>query len=306
MARLDVSEAETVQSAPSDGWADTWMPTIASAVDAEAVALYVYPIKSCAGVRVPALQFDEEGRILGDREWIVTDAGGELAWLGSHPRLALLQPRLLPDALLLRAAGLQPVNLRRDAEGVPASALIWNPSLRRMDRHAARDAGPLAAQFLRELTGEDLRLVRLERSALTTSAPHPLHAISVASVADFNAHLASQGLAAIDERRLRPNLVLRGMDAILTPFLEEHARQMVWADKTGAWRRLLHRTPTERCRVTNVDPDTGEVRVGIDTALAALSAQRWPGQPSRFGVYLQPPARGWLGEGTVLTMELDF
>jgi uncharacterized protein YcbX len=64
--------------------------------------------------------------------------------------------------------------------------------------------------------------------------------------------------------------------------------------------------PCERCVVPNVDPDTGQAQAGIDTAIAALSAQRWPGQASRFGVYLQPPSGGSLAEGASLTMELDF
>ena len=51
---------------------------------------------------------------------------------------------------------------------------------------------------------------------------------------------------------------------------------------------------------------TAAMQAGIDTAIAALSAQRWPGQASRFGVYLQPPSGGSLAEGASLTMELDF
>ena len=269
-------------------------------------ALYLYPVKSCAGGRVPELRFDADGRIEGDREWIVVDARGELAWLGSHPKLALLQPSLLPDALLLRGGGQQPLRLSREPEGDATQALIWHPGERRMVGYAGRDAGALAAQFLRELTGEELRLVKLERDAMLATAPHPLHAVSTASVGELNAHLATLGLGPVDVRRLRPNLVLGGGPDAGMPFIEEHLTQMVWRDGEGAWRRLVHRMPCERCVVPNVDPDTGLAQAGIDTAIAALSAQRWPGQASRFGVYLQPPAGGSLAEGVSLTMELDF
>ena len=154
-------------------------------------ALYLYPVKSCAGARVPELRFDADGRIEGDREWIVVDARGELAWLGSHPKLALLQPSLLPDALLLRGGGQQPLRLSREPEGDATQALIWHPGERRMVGYAGRDAGALAAQFLRDLTGEELRLVKLEREAMLATAPHPLHAVSTASVGELNAHLAT-------------------------------------------------------------------------------------------------------------------
>jgi uncharacterized protein YcbX len=269
-------------------------------------ALYVYPVKSCAGVRVSDLRFDTDGRIVGDREWIVIDARGELAWLGSHPKLALLQPKLLADALMLCAQGQQPLRLSREAEGAVTQALIWQPEESRMVGRPGRDAGAVAAQFLREVTGEDLRLVKLDRGAMLATAPNALHAVSTGSVVELNEHLAAQGLDRVDVRRLRPNVVLRGMQEALVPFVEEHLLQLVWRDGEGWWRRMTYASACERCIVPNVDPDTGEVSPGVDAAISALSAQRWPGQASRFGVYLQPPMGGSLGEGTIMTMELDF
>jgi len=269
-------------------------------------ALYVYPVKSCAGVRVSDLRFDADGQILGDREWIVVDGRGELAWLGSHPKLALVQPRLMAEALLLCAQGQQPVRLAREAEGASTYALIWSPDERRMVSHRGRDAGAVAAQFLREVTGDDLRLVKLDRSAALSTAPNALHAVSTGSVIELNEQLAALGRARVDVRRLRPNLVLRGMQEALVPFMEEHLMQLVWRDGEGWWRRMSHAAACERCIVPNVDPDTGHVQAGVDAAIAALSAQRWPGQASRFGVYLRPPTGGSISEGTVITMELDF
>lgn len=280
--------------------------TLSACVD----ALYVYPVKSCAGARVSELRFDADGRIEGDREWIVVDARGELAWLGSHPKLALLQPKLLGDALLLRGEGQQPLRLSREPAGEVITASIWSPEQGRMVGHDARDAGALAAQFLRELTGEELRLVKLNPSSRLGTGPNALHAVSTGSVVALNECLAAEGRAPVDARRLRPNLVLREAQDPLPPFIEEHVMQMVWRDGDaigeGTWRRLVHRTACERCIVPNVDPDTGHVQSGVEIAIAALSAQRWPGLASRFGVYLQPPSGGSLKEGTVLTMELDF
>ena len=269
-------------------------------------ALYIYPVKSCAGVRVSDLRFDGDGRIVGDREWIVVDARGELAWLGSHPRLTLLQPKLLADALLLCAQGQQPLRLSREAEGEATQALIWNAEERRMVIHPGRDAGAVAAQFLREVTGDDLRLVKLERPSMLATAPHALHAVSTGSVVELNELLSAHRHDCVDVRRLRPNLVLRGLQDALVPFVEDHLLQLVWRDGEGWWRRMTYASACERCIVPTVDPDTGEVRPGVDAAIAELSAQRWPGEASRFGVYLQPPPGGSLGEGTVLTMELDL
>lgn len=307
-----VPVARTAAMSVSDAWAGTGIGTGGALAAASSTAyacveaLYVYPVKSCAGVRVSDLRFDEDGRIVGDREWIVIDARGELAWLGSHPKLALLQPTLLHDALLLRAQGQQPLRLGREASGEATHAQIWNPEERRMVGHPGRDAGAVAAQFLREVTGEDLRLVKLDRDAMLATAPNALHAVSTGSVMELNDHLAAQGDARVDVRRLRPNLVLRGLQEALVPFVEEHLLQMVWRDGEGWWRRMTHAGACERCIVPNVDPDTGQVQPGVDAAIAMLSAQRWPGEAARFGVYLRPPPGGSLGDSTVMTMELDF
>ena len=144
------------------------------------------------------------------------------------------------------------------------------------------------------------------RRNCAATAPNALHAVSTGSVIELNEQLAALDRARVDVRRLRPNLVLRGMQEALVPFVEEHLLQLVWRDGEGWWRRMTHAAACERCIVPNVDPDTGHVQAGVDAAIAALSAQRWPGQASRFGVYLRPPTGGSISEGTVMTMELDF
>jgi uncharacterized protein YcbX len=53
-------------------------------------ALYIHPIKGCAGERVPALQFSAQGLIAGDRQWVVVNTDAQVVWQGSHPQLALV------------------------------------------------------------------------------------------------------------------------------------------------------------------------------------------------------------------------
>jgi uncharacterized protein YcbX len=62
--------------------------------------LWVYPVKSCAGVQVPAVRLDATG-LAQDREWMVVDPQGVFLTQRSHPRMALIQPELLDGGEVL-------------------------------------------------------------------------------------------------------------------------------------------------------------------------------------------------------------
>ncbi|MEO7107683.1 MAG: MOSC N-terminal beta barrel domain-containing protein [Rhodoferax sp.] len=51
-------------------------------------SLYIYPVKSCAGLQVEYLQFTDEGLVKDDRGWVVVNDTAEVVWQGSHPQLA--------------------------------------------------------------------------------------------------------------------------------------------------------------------------------------------------------------------------
>ena len=59
-------------------------------------ALFIYPIKSCAGLAVAQLDFDAIGPCL-DRRWMVVDPGGHMLTQRVAPRLARIRPRLAGD-----------------------------------------------------------------------------------------------------------------------------------------------------------------------------------------------------------------
>ncbi len=68
-------------------------------------------------------------------------------------------------------------------------------------------------------------------------------------------------------------------------------------------------TPTGkcvRCVVPDVHPDTALVSPATSQAIAALSAQRYPGEASYFGVYAKAQGAAPLTQGDVLEAELQF
>ena len=91
-----------------------------------ATALYVYPVKSCAGLAVQELELDERGGAVGDRGWAIVDAEGAVTWLGSHPRLALVHPHVADGRLGLRASGADEIAVPAAATLAPCQVKIWS------------------------------------------------------------------------------------------------------------------------------------------------------------------------------------
>ena len=63
-------------------------------------AIYVYPIKSCGGMRVSSWPVGESG-LLFDREWTIVDSAGRAVTQKSHPRLSLVRAAVDLNSQLL-------------------------------------------------------------------------------------------------------------------------------------------------------------------------------------------------------------
>lgn len=260
-------------------------------LDSRVDALYIYPIKSCAAVPVDALQVNQAGLIAGDREWAVIDEKDEVTWQGAHPRLARIRPRLTADRLSIEADGEAGVALA--AGGQARTVRMWNDSLRAVETFGAFDAGDEAAALLQRVTGAPLRLVRFGPEALARHGLNALHLISTASLDELEPTVAAL--------RFRPNLVLGGSDEPLMPFIEEQVTHV----HGDGWCMTVT-LPCVRCVVPGVHPQTGEVDDTIPPAVAASSAQRFPGEPSRFGIYAAPTPGCRIAVGQLVGLELGF
>src|SRR3954462_3623171 len=71
--------------------------------------LNLYPIKSCGGIALREATLTAAGLMseqIYDREWMVVDAEGVSLTQRTHPKLALITPRIKSDTLELRAPGM--------------------------------------------------------------------------------------------------------------------------------------------------------------------------------------------------------
>ena len=232
--------------------------------------LFVYPVKSCAGIELTESPLCEFGLDL-DRAWMVVDANGDFVTQREQPRMALITPKLKTNELILRAPGMLALHVNIDAVEQPAQVTVWN------DTVSAYDMGSVAAQWFTDylsLTDAGLptsnapkfRMVRFDPDhkrlsdltwtqgveAMTQFADgYPMLVLSTASLDALNVKLKAAGQAAVGIERFRPNIVLAGVDA----HDEDRLNELTISTDEGLVNLSLVK-PCPRCPIPNIDPAT--------------------------------------------------
>lgn len=244
---------------PSDAPAD---------VSAVISRLYVYPVKSCAGVQVSEALLIETG-LEFDRAWMVVDAQGQFLTQRALQRMALIQPQFKHSEMVLRAPGMLALHIALDAVEAPLRVRVWD------DEVPAYDMGDLAAQWFSDFLEIPARLVRFDPehkriSDLKWTAGlealnqfndgYSLLILSQASLDQLNAKLVAAGTAPVSMARFRPNIVLGNpADAsdgcALLPHDEDRLDVLQIATAQGVVQ-LKPVKPCTRCPIPNIDPAT--------------------------------------------------
>ncbi|KAG2992391.1 hypothetical protein PC118_g4583 [Phytophthora cactorum] len=226
--------------------------------------IFVYPIKSCAGIALKEAQLTPKG-LLHDREWVIIDGDRDkFVTQRRYPKLALIHPKVLPamdleaTSLVLTAEGMPDLEVPvvHTGEGQLRVVSIWK------DKVEAIDQGDAAAKWLDEFMGEDkcrFRLTRVRDGYTRHTKPKyaPGHATNFAdafpfllaleeSLEEFNTTLETP----VSMNRFRPNIVLRGSPA----FADEH-----WNCITIDGVHFRNVRPCARCGMPSVNQETGEV-----------------------------------------------
>ncbi|MFD0668754.1 MOSC domain-containing protein [Ramlibacter sp. MAHUQ-53] len=240
-------------------------------VQATVSRLFVYPVKSCAGVALQEAVLTEAGLDL-DRAWMVVDEEGEFVSQRELPRMALVQVALKLHEVVLRAPGMLALHLEIDRVEKPARVRVWD------DEVPAWDMGDTAAQWFSDFLGQRLRLVRFEPEHRRLSslkwtggveAPNqfsdgfPVLVASEASLALLNERLAAAGQPAAGMERFRPNLVIAGVEA------HDEDRLATLDIAAGVPARLQLVKPCARCPIPDIDPATAQPGTAVGDALRA-------------------------------------
>jgi uncharacterized protein len=247
------------------------MSSSAPDVSARIARLFVYPVKSCAGVELQEAVLTETGLDL-DRAWMVVDDQGEFVSQRELPRMALVRPELKHYEVVLRAPGMLALHLQIDAVEAAVRVRVWD------DEVAAFDMGDVAAQWFSDFLGRKLRLVRFDPDHRRLSsmqwtggaeAPNqfsdgfPLLVVSEASLEELNKRLGAGGRSPVAIERFRPNIVIAGVEAH-----DEDRLEMLHIAATEEVQ-LRPVKPCGRCTIPNVDPATGESSPEVGDTLQA-------------------------------------
>jgi hypothetical protein len=187
--------------------------------------LYVYPVKSLAGISLSAAQLDSFG-IKNDRRWIIVDSNGTFLTQRTHPQMALIKTSFSDDCLKL--------SFKDQTITVPAIndnnqeifVTVWKDSFHA--KHVCKQVD----KFLSEIIGLPCQVVymnpEVQRQIDEDYAPKnqyvsfadafPFLLTSQSSLDELNQYLDHKA----EMIRFRPNIVIEGCKA----YAEDHFNEL--------------------------------------------------------------------------------
>ncbi len=179
-------------------------------------ALYIYPVKSLAGIKLEKVELSEFG-LLNDRRWLIVDDKGLFMSQRTTPKMATIKTSLKDGNLLLSHQDKEIKVPKATSKNKFMQVTVWNDSL-----NAQMLSGEVD-DWLSEILDQRCHLVYMPESAerqidknfaqdkqyVSFADGFPLLLISQASIDDLNQKLETP----VNINRFRPNIVVDGIDA---------------------------------------------------------------------------------------------
>lgn len=233
--------------------------------------LFVYPIKSCAGVAVSSLQFDGKGPLF-DRRWMLVDSEtGVFLSQREVPQMALITTSIDKGGVFARQSFHNELVavIRLPCVGEDSSVSqaeltdvqVWDDAVQ------GYDCGDDCADWFSQLLGRNCRLIyqgQCERFASEKYAEKgtevsfadgfPLLVVSQSSIDMLNSECESS----VGAENFRPNIVIEGVEAF---------DEVNWCELQAKHFGMKVVKPCERCVIPTINPQTAKREADILKAL---------------------------------------
>lgn len=252
--------------------------------------LFVYPVKSCAGIRVPTARIGRGG-FEDDRRWMITDASGRFLTQRELPELSRLHLALGGGAqdtdhseptYRIGGPGGSSFEFPRQLRSTISTALVRELRVTVWKDEVVAYELPELSEWLAVTMDRPLRGVFLPEASLRQVNPqrarpgdrvsfadaYPFLLVSRESLGELNRRLVERAEPELDIRRFRPNIVVEGC----TSAHEEDT----WSSLTIGSVGLRAAKLCDRCSITTVDPDSG--RRGKEPLRTLSQYRRWDGK----------------------------
>ncbi len=250
--------------------------------------LFIYPIKSLAGIAVQEAELCATG-LLHDRRWMLVDRNNRFISQREFHELCLFQTAFTEKGISIRYKEDELIIPFYLTEGSPLMVTIWDDEV-----SALPAPGEINDWFSRQLN-KDIRLVYMpddtkrlvdtkytnEKEIVSFADGYPLLVIGQASL-DL---LQSKVQEKMSIERFRPNLVFSGGE----PHCED-----TWQQFTINQLSFKGVKPCGRCVITTIDPSTGKTSA---EPLKTLARYRQKEHKILFGQNTIAPLSGSIAVG---------
>lgn len=258
--------------------------------------IWIYPVKSLAGIRLTKAEVEEKG-LKYDRRWMIIDENSVFITQRIFSKMALIDVKLTSDQLILsyRPHDNDDVHVPFEpSSGQKIQVKIWD------DEVEAITVSDEADKWLSNHLEKNVRLVMMPESTQRKADPKyarneenvsfadgfPFLIISQASLDHLNSRLPEP----IDMKRFRPNFVVAGTIA--------HAEDDWKCIQIGDIRFEIVK-PCARCVLTTVNPETGNKG---PEPLKTLATYRRVNNKILFGQNVVAKNAGVVNQGDLLTL----
>ncbi len=268
-------------------------------------SLYIYPIKSTAGINLPDAMVDELG-LAFDRRFVVSDTFGQFITARTEPRLCLVRTKLTAQGIELSATKMPTLILcYKKFSPQYQNVTIWGDNI--AGQLCSNEADAWFSEYLQRpcqllFFGQDSsreKKPNTEKARKVAFADgYPLLLISQASLDNLNARLVGKELGdnqqqAVSMAQFRPNIVI---DNCL-PFAEDGWQHI----RIGEVEFKVSK-PCERCIFTTVNPQNAEKHAEQQPLRMLKSFRQTPQGEVLFGQNLIALNNGQIKAGDKLTV----